>query len=99
VSADLPPASDAPDWLTQFADAVLVRLRVTTDGAWMTERYPVTSVTPDGSEHLVVELPVLSVRWLERLLLRLGPTAEVLEPPELRRAGPEAAARVLARYR
>ena len=63
----------------------------------MTERYPVTSATPDGPEHLVVELPVLSVRWLERLLLRLGPGAEVLEPAELRRAGAEAAARVLAR--
>jgi proteasome accessory factor C len=99
VSADLPPASEAPDWLSQFGDAALVRLRVSTDGAWMTERYPVTSVTPDGPEHLVVELPVLSVRWLERLLLRLGPTAEVLEPPGLRRAGAEAAARVLAHYR
>ena len=69
------------------------------DGAWMTERYPVISGTPDGPEHLVVELPVLSVRWLERLLLRLGAAAEVLDPPELRGPGRDRGRRVLARYR
>ncbi len=59
----------------------------------MTERYPVIDATPDGDD-LVVELPVLSTRWLERLLLRLGPTAEVLDPPELRDVGATAAARL-----
>jgi len=98
VTTGRPPASEAPDWLAQFADAVVARLRITPDGAWITERYPVISATPDG-EDLVVELPVLSTRWLERLLLRLGPTAEVLDPPELRDVGAIAAARVLARYR
>jgi proteasome accessory factor C len=92
------PASEAPDWLAQFADATVVRLRVTADGAWMTERYPVISTTPDGDD-LIVELPVLSTRWLERLLLRLGPTAEVLDPPEQRDVGVAAAARILDRYR
>ena len=98
VTTGRPPASEAPDWLAQFADAVVARLRITPDGAWMTERYPVISATSDGDD-LVVELPVLSTRWLERLLLRLGPTAEVLDPPELRDVGATAAARVLARYR
>jgi proteasome accessory factor C len=85
--------------LRHFADATVARLRIVRDGAWMTERYPVVSVTEDGPDHLLVELPVLSTRWLERLLLRLGPTAEVIDPPELRGVGQAAAARVLARYR
>jgi predicted DNA-binding transcriptional regulator YafY len=59
----------------------------------------VISAVPDGPDHLLVELPVLSVRWLERLLLRLGAEAQVLDPPELRAAGATAAERVLARYR
>ena len=46
-------------------------------------------------------LPVTADRWLERLLLRLGPAAEVVGAPvglgeDLRSA---AAERVLARYR
>jgi proteasome accessory factor C len=94
----LSPAAEAPDWLRQFADATVARLRIPRGGVWMTERYPVISVTSDGPEHLLVELPVLSTRWLERLLLRLGPGAEVLEPEHLRRAGADAAERVLARY-
>jgi proteasome accessory factor C len=98
-TAGLPPAAEVPDWLAQFADAVVVRLRISSDGAWMTERYPVISALPDGPDLLLVELPVLSVRWLERLLLRLGAEAQVLDPPELRAAGATAAERVLARYR
>jgi predicted DNA-binding transcriptional regulator YafY len=37
--------------------------------------------------------------WLERLLLRLGPDAEVLEPVEDRELAADAATRILARYR
>ena len=32
-------------------------------------------------------LGVVSTVWLERLLLQLGPSAEVLEPAELKSAG------------
>jgi proteasome accessory factor C len=99
ATAARPPGTEGPDWLRHFADATVARLRIVRDGAWMTERYPVISVTEDGPDHLLVELPILSTRWLERLLLRLGPTAEVIDPPELRGVGQAAAARVLARYR
>jgi proteasome accessory factor C len=99
AGGDLPAAVEAPDWLAQFASAEVARLRVPLDGAWITERYPVISRTPDGPDHLVVELPVLSTRWLERLLLRLGASTEVLDPPERRDTAARAAERVLARYR
>jgi predicted DNA-binding transcriptional regulator YafY len=45
-----------------------------------------------------VELAVASPVWFERLLLRLGPHAAVLGPPQLVDAGREAASRLLERY-
>ena len=61
-------------------------------------RYPAESITtrPDGTIELV--LAVSEPIWLERLLVRLGPEARVIHPQEARRAGSDAADRVLARY-
>jgi proteasome accessory factor C len=66
---------------------------------WVVERYPCERVEerPDGSYR--VTLAVGGRAWLERLLLILGPDAEMVEaPPELRTLTRDAAARVLARY-
>ena len=70
-----------------------VTLRLTPAAAWVAEAYPTQSVTerPDGS--LDVILTVSEPVWLERLLLRLGPDAEVVDPPERRAAGADTAAR------
>jgi hypothetical protein len=42
---------------------------------------------------------VASDRWLERVLVRLGDRAEVVEPARYAELGRAAAARILARYR
>ena len=64
------------------------------------ERYPVDDVTsPDADGWVTARMAVASERWLERVLLRLGPSCEVVEPDDLRGVGAAAAARVLARYR
>jgi proteasome accessory factor C len=70
------------------------------EAAWVLDYYPHedSGVRDDG--HIEVELPVASVRWLEQLLVRLGPSATVLAvhgdvPAD---AGAAAARRVLARY-
>jgi proteasome accessory factor C len=75
-----------------------VTLRLAPTAAWVPEAYPTLSVTerPDGT--LDVVLTVSEPAWLDRLLLRLGPEAEVVDPPELRTAGAAVARRVLARY-
>lgn len=69
------------------------------DAGWVVESYPCEAVEerPDGSRRIV--LRVSERAWLERLLLRLGPGARVVEPPELRAVGSTAAARLLRRYR
>ena len=88
------PAGD--DW---FADAALptVQLRLLARAGWVVERYPTRSVMPQD-DALVVELTVAHQRWLEALLLRLGPAAEVLSPPEWVHLGADAAQTLLARY-
>ena len=75
-----------------------VTLLLNAGAAWVPESYPVESVEemPDG--RLKVVLVASERAWLERLLLRLGPAAEVLDPAEVRVEVAEAARRLLARY-
>ncbi|MGZ0185571.1 MAG: helix-turn-helix transcriptional regulator [Acidimicrobiales bacterium] len=68
---------------------------------WVVDQYPHTGLVMEPDGRLRVTLPVTAERWLERLLLRLGPDAGVVAAPpglgsDLRAA---AARRVLARYR
>ena len=80
------------------ADDPRVTLELAPNAAWVAEAYPAESTTtrPDGT--LEVVLAVSEPAWLERLLVRLGPEARVIHPDETRRAGADAARRVLARY-
>ena len=64
---------------------------------WIAERYPHEGVERLAGGVLRVRLRVGERAWLERVLLRAGPAATVVEGD--RSVGPEAAARVLARYR
>ncbi len=70
-------------------------------GRWVAEAYPVEEVVDRGGGRLRVTLRVGARPWLERLLLRLGPEARLVEvDPRLGgpEVGAEAARRVLARY-
>ena len=65
---------------------------------WVVEQYPCEAVEELPGHRLRVTMAVTARPWLERLLLRLGPDARLVEgdDPDLAR---HAAARVLARYR
>lgn len=78
-----------------------VVLRLASDASWAIERY-----TPDAQETLEsgeveATLPVSQISRLERLLLQLGPQAELrrADPPVAADQARIAAQRVLARYR
>ena len=75
-----------------------VTLLLNADAAWVPESYPVESVEEMADGRLRVVLVANERAWLERLLLRLGPSAEVLEPAEVRAEAAEAARRLLVRY-
>lgn len=94
-------ADEAPPSLLAVAPGTpRVTLELPPDARWVVDTYPVERVTdrPDG--RVEVRLAVASRAWLERLLLRLGPEAVVVDAtdPELRHAVRDAARRVLARY-
>jgi proteasome accessory factor C len=76
-----------------------VTLVLPSSAAWVTESYPAESVEELADGRVRVRLAVSEPAWLARLLLRVGPEAEVDDPPELRAAAPDAAARIARRYR
>jgi predicted DNA-binding transcriptional regulator YafY len=63
------------------------------------EYYPTESVQEEVDGSLVVEMAIGSVAWLERLLLRLGPDATILDATAgLETTGTTAARRILSIY-
>ncbi len=93
------PAGAAGPLFEPEPGAVRVTLDLEPSASWVASSYPVESVSPMPAGRTRVTLAVAARPWLERLLLRLGSTAEVVDAPEgwrdLRRS---AAARVLGRY-
>lgn len=94
------PPAGAPEWsVFDTTHATTVTLRLAPEAAWVADQYPNegTKSVPGGA--LEVTLPVTGRSWLERLLLRLGPAAELVDAgdyaPDVAAA---AARRVRARY-
>lgn len=77
-------------------DGETVVLEVTAHGAWVVDDLPCEVLERREDRTVVVELVVTGQAWLERLLLRLGPEATVVEGPKALAAA--AASRVLAVY-
>jgi proteasome accessory factor C len=74
---------DAPSDFFSDEDLPTVRLRLAAAARWVAEEYPVREVMVEetGGERTggaEVVLAVASDRWLDRLLIRLGPDVEVL---------------------
>ena len=82
------------------ADGSLPRVTVRLQPAarWVVEEYPVDVVTELDDGVVEARFAVVSERWLERLLLRAGTDAEVVEPAKWRDLGRRAARRLLQRY-
>lgn len=99
--SDPPPdvvIRDGGDILRPNPADLVVRLILEPHAAWVAEYYPVESVDarPDG--RVDVTMRVKQRRWIERLMLRLGGAAEVVEPGDLADTVRHAARDALARY-
>jgi proteasome accessory factor C len=79
-------------------DSRRVRIAADPSLAWLFETVPSERAGEFGGRP-TWEVFVAGDAWLERLLLRLGPGTEVVEPVADRSLAPEAAHRILARYR
>jgi proteasome accessory factor C len=89
-------------WFATSEDTRLVTLQIESNWLWMLERYPHISLEPDVDSDVAfqtVRILVSNELWLQRLLLRLGSHAKVIEPMQWRDLGPSAALAVVARYR
>jgi len=79
-------------------DSRRVRLSIEPSTTWLVESIPSAGPLESVDGRVEIELFVAGEAWLERLLLRLGSSARVIDPPEYRSLASEAAARILRRY-
>lgn len=95
-----PPTEPPAAGVFDAADASAVRVRLAPDAAWVADQYPNRGVTVAADGSAEVTLPVTGRSWLERLLLRLGPDAELIDPGDHDDdLVAQAASRILTRYR
>jgi proteasome accessory factor C len=96
------PASDIePSGFETFVpgpDTRRVRLSLDPTLDWMIDSIPLVGPPIRNGDRLEVEVVVGGDAWLERLLLRLGTGAMVVDPPEDATLAADAAARILLRY-
>jgi proteasome accessory factor C len=93
-----PPASGPPPAVFHpSAEDPVVVLDLAPGALWVAERYPNEGVSQQPGGRLRVVLRISERAWLERLLLRAGPLAQVVEGDGA--IGPAAAGRLLDRYR
>jgi proteasome accessory factor C len=80
--------------------AIPVHLHLGPDAQWVAESVPIRALhrSADGLVTDVL-LDVAGMAWFERVLLQLGPAAQVVSPPELTTLVADAARKVLDRYR
>lgn len=92
------PEDDTP--LVLGPDVPRVTLDLAPSARWVAETYPVDDVSEAEHGWIRVRMAVTATPWLERLLVRLGDDARVVEAdqPAHKDAGPAAAHRILARY-
>lgn len=93
---DARPPTDQPPVFSPRPEDPLVVLELPPRARWVAEEYPVEQVEDLAGGRLRVGLRVSEQAWLERLLLRLGPEARVVEGDAT--IGARAAARVASRY-
>jgi proteasome accessory factor C len=79
-------------------DSATVRISLEPADSWLVESIPATRPPIEVDGRVEYEFFVGGDAWLERLLLRLGPNARVVGPPEFAATRADAARRILQRY-
>jgi predicted DNA-binding transcriptional regulator YafY len=80
------------------SNVTTVRVAIPESDLGLVARYATTPVELLGEGRAIVTLDVANRQWLGRLLLRVGPGAEVIDPPEFKKVAAEEARRALDRY-
>ena len=92
-------------WFAGSDEQRKVLLQVDPAWLWVLEQYPGVSigVAPSGqvvqhADWVTVEVVVNTVRWMQRLLVRLGAHATVVMPTDWQQLGRDTAHLILQRY-
>lgn len=91
-----PPVPE--DWNTTLPFRGEVTVRVTQDGRWVSEYYPVRSVERHDDGTFSVRLGVVDDGWLQALLLRLGAAVVSVDPPSAAQPARDVAGETVALY-
>jgi len=102
LPSDPPPQAtprDLSNGMFQPSEAdMLAKIRLAPPARWVAEYYPIESVTEGPGGSLIITLRVADTAWLQRLVLRLGGSATVLEPAQLGNQIAETAREALKAY-
>ncbi|CAN5784299.1 WYL domain-containing protein [soil metagenome] len=79
-------------------NAMTVTLDIAPRANWVCDYYPLLSQEPLQDGWIRIRLKAGGLAWLERLLLRLGPEARIIEPDSLREKLKATAASMARRY-
>lgn len=78
--ADSAEADLAEGFFTRADDVIRATVRLAPQARWVIEYYDLADVRPQPDGSVEADLLVADPRWLDRLLLRLAPYAEVIAP-------------------
>jgi predicted DNA-binding transcriptional regulator YafY len=88
-----------PEAFVGGSEAVLAKVLVPREARFAVDGLVTAALEEGGDGRLLASLPVSDADgWFGRLLLLIGPGAEVVEPPDFADAGARAARRALKRY-
>jgi proteasome accessory factor C len=95
---DLEPRNLADGIFQPSSDDLLVTMTLEPSARWVAEYYPVEDRVEEPRGRLTVRLRVGDPAWLTQLMLRLGASAQVTDPPDIADDVRRVAARALQNY-
>ena len=95
---DIEPRDLADGIFQPSSDDLLVTLHLEPSARWVAEYYPTESSQSRRGGGLTVKLRVGDPAWLTRLMLRLGASAQLVDPPDLAERVREVAVGALRNY-
>ncbi|HEX2053896.1 MAG TPA: WYL domain-containing protein [Actinomycetota bacterium] len=99
--AEVPADLDLSQYSSVYSEGEndpTVTLEIAPRANWVCDYYPLVSQEPLENGWIRIRLKAGGLAWLERLLLRLGPEARVVEPESLRERVRTTAAAIARRY-
>jgi proteasome accessory factor C len=95
---DLEPRNLADGIFQPSSDDLLVTMTLEPSARWVAEYYPVEDRVEEPGGRLTVRLRVGDPAWLTQLMLRLGASAQVTDPPDIADDVRRVAAQALQNY-